>query len=134
MAHYAFINSENIVVQVITGVDENVTQIDLDGTSVGGSSEAWERFYESLPQFKGLYCKRTSYSSSIRANFAGIGYFYDPSFDVFIPLRPYPSWKLNYQTFKWEPPVNIPEELEGYVWQWSELNKEWISISISERE
>jgi hypothetical protein len=44
MAHYALINSDNTVVQVITGVDENITQTDTDGTQVGGSSEAWENF------------------------------------------------------------------------------------------
>jgi hypothetical protein len=42
MAHYALINSDNIVVQVITGVDENVIQTDVDGTQVGGTTEAWE--------------------------------------------------------------------------------------------
>jgi len=131
MAHYALINSDNIVVQVITGVDENITQIDLDNTEVGGSSEAWEQFYSSQPWFKGLTCKRTSYNSNIRANFAGIGYTYDPDFDVFIAPRPYPSWKLNYATYQWEAPVVMPEEIEGFIWKWSEYNLEWIKVEIN---
>jgi hypothetical protein len=131
MAHYALINSNNIVTQVITGVDENVIQIDLDNTQVGGSSEAWEQFYSSQPWFKGLTCKRTSYNSNIRANFAGIGYTYDPDFDVFIAPRPYPSWKLNYTTYQWEAPVVMPEEIEGSFWKWSEINKEWISVGVN---
>jgi hypothetical protein len=131
MAHYALINSSNIVVQVITGVDENVIQTDLDGTQVGGSSEAWEQFYSSQPWFTGLTCKRTSYNSNIRANFAGVGYSYDPEFDVFISPRPYPSWKLNYTNYKWEAPVTMPEEIEGFFWRWSEINKEWISVDIN---
>jgi len=130
MAHYALINSDNIVVQVITGVDENIIQTDVDGKQVGGSSEAWEQFYESQPQFVGLTCKRTSYNNNIRANFAGIGYEYDGNFDIFIPKPLYPSWKFNYTTFQWEAPVAKPNEIEGYVYKWSEINKEWIKVAI----
>lgn len=130
MAHYALINSDNIVVQVITGVDENVIQTDLDGSQVGGSSEAWEQFYASLPWFENLYCKRTSYNGNIRGNYAGPGYMYDKEFDVFIAPKPYPSWKLNYTTYKWESPIPKPEEIEDRVWKWSEINKEWISIPL----
>ena len=130
MAHYAFINSDNIVVQVITGVDENVIQTDLDGTQVGGTSEAWEQFYAAQPQFAGLTCKRTSYNGNIRANYAGVGYIYDPTFDVFIAPQPFPSWKLNYTTYLWEAPVAMPDAIEGYIWKWSEINKEWIQVVI----
>jgi hypothetical protein len=130
MAHYALINSENIVVQVITGVDENVIQTDLDGTQVGGTSQAWENFYASLPWFEGLTCKRTSYNGNIRANYAGIGFKYDPEFDVFIALQPYPSWKLNHATYQWEAPVTKPNEIEGFKWLWSEYNKEWVKVEV----
>ena len=128
MAHYALINSDNIVVQVITGVDENLIQTDLDGTQVGGTSAAWEQFYAAQPQFAGLTCKRTSYNGNIRANFAGVNFKYDPTFDVFIAPQPYPSWKLNYTTYKWEAPVAMPDKVEGFRWVWSEINKEWISV------
>jgi hypothetical protein len=131
MAHYALINSNNIVVHVITGVDENIIQTDLDGTQVGGSSEAWEAFYASQPQFAGLTCKRTSYNGNIRANYAGIGYKYDEQFDVFISPQPYPSWKLDYTTYVWVAPVARPDEVEGFIWKWSEINKEWISVSLT---
>jgi hypothetical protein len=129
MAHYALINSDNIVVQVITGVDENIIQTDTDGTIVGGTTQAWEQFYASQPQFAGLICKRTSYNGNIRANYAGVGYKYDPNFDVFIAPQPYPSWKLDYTTYQWEAPIAKPDEVEGYVWRWSEINKEWIQIA-----
>jgi len=127
MAHYAFLDDNNIVIEVITGVDENVTQIDTDGTEVGGSSEAWETWYGN---FRGKICKRTSYNGNIRKNYAGIGYKYDTYFDVFIPPSPYPSWKLDYTTYNWVPPVPKPEDAEGYVWKWSEINTEWIKIPI----
>ncbi len=130
MAHYALINKDNIVVQVITGVDENVIQTDVDGTQVGGSSEAWEKYYASLPWFEGLTCKRTSYNGNIRVNFAGIGYKYDSDFNVFIPPKPYSSWKLNYTTFQWEAPIPAPEKEDGYWWKWSEDNLEWVKIPI----
>ena len=130
MAHYALIDSNNIVVDVITGVDENIIQTDLDGTQVGGTSEAWEQFYASRPWFAGLTCKRTSYSGSIRANYAFIGGKYDPDFDVFIAPQPYPSWKLNYTTYQWEAPIAKPEDTDEYFYQWSEYNKEWIQVAI----
>ena len=84
MAHYAFLDSNNVVVKVITGVNETVTQTDLDGTVVGGSTEAWEQFYENQPWHSGLTCKRTSYNGNIRGIYAGIGYTYDAVNDVFV--------------------------------------------------
>jgi hypothetical protein len=130
MAHYALIDSNNIVVNVIAGVDENIIQTDLDGTQVGGTSEAWEQFYASRPWFEGLTCKRTSYNGNIRANYAGVGYIYDPTFDVFIAPQPYSSWKLDYTTYQWVAPVAMPDEIVGYIWKWSEINKEWIQVAI----
>jgi hypothetical protein len=85
MAHYAIIeNTNNTVIKVITGVDENVTQTDLDGTQVGGSTEAWEAFYTAQLKNPNLYVKRTSYNGTIRGTYAGIGYTYDPVADEFV--------------------------------------------------
>jgi len=125
MAHYAWIDNTNKVINVTVGVDETTT---LDG--VGGSTEAWETFYTEAINQEGVYVKRTSFNNNIRANFAGIGYKYDSDFNVFIAPQPYPSWKLNYTNYQWEAPVAKPENIEGYVWKWSEINKEWIQISI----
>jgi hypothetical protein len=84
MAHYAIINEQNTVIEVRTGVDETVTQIDTDGTEVGGSSEAWESFYTAQLKNPNLYVKRTSYNGTIRGIYAGIGYTYDAVNDVFV--------------------------------------------------
>jgi hypothetical protein len=127
MAHYAFLDENNIVIEVITGVDEDVTQIDIDGTEIGGSSEAWETWYSN---FKGQTCKRTSYNGNHRKRYAGVGYKYDEDFDAFIPPQPYPSWKLNYTTYDWVPPIPKPEDTKEYFWKWSEINLEWIQIPI----
>ena len=98
MAHYAFIDSNNIVVKVFTGVDETITQ-----SGVGGSSEAWEQFYESQEWNAGLTCKRTSYNNNIRKQYAGIGYTYDESRDAFLPPKAncHPEEVLNEDTCTW---------------------------------
>lgn len=114
MAHYALLNSENVVVKVITGVDETETQLD-NGVEVGGSAEAWEAFYASQPWHSGLTCKRTSYNSNIRKQYAGIGFTYDPVADVFVTPQPYPSWTLD-ENHDWQPPVVMPTDGEMYTW------------------
>jgi hypothetical protein len=76
MAHYAFLDENNIVTQVIVGRDENEI--------VNGVSD-WEQWYSD---FTGQVCKRTSYNNNIRYNYAGIGYTYDPIDDAFIAPMP----------------------------------------------
>ena len=127
MAHYALLNG-NTVVQVITGVHENETQQDADGSIVGGSSEAWEAFYASRPWFSGLTCKRTSYNGNIRKNYAGVGYTYDAERDAFIPPKPYPSWVLNEDTCRWDSPVPRPTDGKDYVW--NENKREWEEVVV----
>jgi hypothetical protein len=75
MAHYAFLDENNIVTEVITGIDE--TEL-----IEGKSPEIW------YAEFRGQKCVRTSYSSSIRFNYAGIGFTYDPVDDAFIAPMP----------------------------------------------
>jgi hypothetical protein len=123
MAHYAFLNENNIVTKVITGVDEEIIQTDLDGTKVGGSSEAWETFYGNI---RNQVCKRTSYNGNYRKNYAGIGYKYDEERDAFIPPKPFNKWVLNEDTCRWESPVPYPNDDKRYVWNdnkgvWEEL-------------
>jgi hypothetical protein len=118
MAHYAWLDENNIVVNVTVGVDENIIQTDLDGTQVGGSSETWEEFYS---QATGHTIKRTSYNHKIRKQYAGIGYSYDPIADVFIAPQPFPSWSLD-ENFDWQPPT--PGPTEGF-WYWDEPTLTW---------
>lgn len=102
MAHYALLDENNRVIQVITGVDENIIQTDLDGTQVGGSSEAWEEFYSTRPWLNAISCKRTSYNSKIRGNYAGIGFKYYDDLDIFMPPKCHDEAILNAKTAKWE--------------------------------
>ena len=125
MAHYALLDENNVVIQVITGVDENIIQTDLDGTQVGGSSEAWEEFYATRPWLNAISCKRTSYNNNIRKQYAGIGYTYDAVNDVFVAPQPYPSWLLD-NNFDWQAPT--PRPTEG-IWRWDEDNLSWTEVN-----
>jgi len=127
MAHYAFLDENNVITGVISGVDESEL-------IEGKTPEQW------YGEFKGQRCLRTSYNTlnnkhktgglPFRGNYAGIGYTYDAAFDAFIPPQPYPSWKLNYTSFEWEAPIPMPQFIEGFIWRWSEPNKEWIQVAI----
>jgi len=112
MAHYAFLDENNIVTEVIVGIDE--TEL-IDGLD----TETW------YGNFRGQTCKRTSYNNRIRKQYAGIGYKYDADADVFIAPQPYPSWSLD-DNFDWQPPVFKPSE--GY-WLWDEAKGDWVETA-----
>jgi hypothetical protein len=112
MAHYAFLDDNNIVTEVITGRNEDEV---VDGIS------DWEAHYG---EFRGQTCKRTSYNSNIRGTYAGIGYSYNPEEDIFIAPQPYPSWIRN-GSF-WEAPTPFPTD--GGQYQWVEADLNWQAI------
>jgi len=108
MAHYAFLDNNNIVTEVIVGVDETELIEGLD-------TETW------YGNFRGQTCKRTSYNNRIRKQYAGIGYKYDVDADVFIAPQPYPSWSLD-NNFDWQAPIEKPEG----NWFWDEEIGNWV--------
>jgi len=122
MAHYAFLDNNNVVTEVITGVDENIIQTDTNGTQVGGNTEAWETFYGN---FRGQVCKRTSYNANIRGKYAGIGDTYNAEEDIFIAPQPFPSWTRSGSY--WNPPIPMPTT-EGKSYYWSEDDLSWREI------
>ena len=128
MAHYAFLNENNLVTEVIVGIDETVTQVDTDGTEVGGSTEAWETFYGNR---KTQVCKRTSINNNFRKRYACIGDTYDAERDAFIAPKPFASWTLNEETCVWDAPVAYPTGNEdpniSYIWNEDAL--QWIEIT-----
>jgi hypothetical protein len=111
MAHYAFLDDNNIVTEVIVGIDE--TEF-IEGVD----PETW------YSNFRGQTCKRTSYNSTIRKNYAGIGFTYDSDLDAFIPPKPYLSWLLDEETCQWQPPVPYPTDGVSYVWNEDDLDWE----------
>jgi hypothetical protein len=118
MAHYAFLNMQNVVTEVIVGKDET------DGNT------NWEIHYGNIRE---QVCKRTSYNTMggvhanggtpFRKNYAGIGYTYDETRDAFIPPKPYDSWTLSEISCLWESPVAYPTDGEQY--EWNEDNEQW---------
>jgi hypothetical protein len=120
MAHFARIDDQNIVLQVIV-VHNNECFDDM-----GIESEA-----------KGIaFCNtlipgnwvQTSYNARIRKNYAGIGFTYDQQRDAFIAPKPFNSWILNEQTCQWEAPVPYPNDEKPYVWD--EESLQWIEVSL----
>jgi len=118
MAHYAFLDENNIVTEVITGRNEDEV---VDGIS------DWEAHYG---EFRGQTCKRTSYNAAtngFRKNYAGIGYRYDEELDAFIPPQPFASWILN-EDCKWEARIPYPEgEL---MYRWDEEEGDWVAATF----
>ena len=111
MAHYAFLDENNIVTEVIVGRNENEV--------VNGISD-WEAYYGSL---RNQICKRTSYNNNIRKQYAGIGFTYNETADVFIAPKPYESWLLD-SNHDWQAPTPKPEGT--YIWDESTLA--WIEV------
>ena len=121
MAHYALLDENNLVVNVITGRDED----DLPE----GITD-WESYYGDL---HGMSCKRTSYNAykgfrrdpeteeltdvpAFRKNYACVGFAYDADLDAFVPPQPFPSWVFNDYNCVWEPPVAYPDDGNRYFW------------------
>ena len=112
MAHYAFLDQNNVVTEVIAGKDETDTTHD------------WEQYYGAI---RNQVCKRTSYHGNIRKNYASIGYTYDSIRDAFISPQPYPSWTLNEDTCLWNAPVAMPTE--GGPFTWNEEARAWVAVT-----
>ena len=118
MAHYALLDENNVVVNVIVGEEE------------GHQNKNWEKIYSGM---FGLRCLRTSYNTfqgkhtrggfPFRGNYAGVGYLYYKSIDAFVPPKPYDSWILDRSTYDWQPPIPYP--LDGNRYVWNENIKNW---------
>ena len=120
MAHYAFLDENNIVTEVIVGKNEGEDGVD------------WEVWYGD---FRGQVCKRTSYNTignihrtggtPYRGNYAGIGYIYRADIDAFVPPQPFPSWILDANVV-WQAPVDMPDD--NQIYNWNEATTSWIEI------
>jgi len=113
MAHYAFLDDNNIVTEVIVG--KNETEL-IDGLNP-------EEWYGNYRQQK---CLRTSYNATIRGKYAGIGDTYDQEQDIFITPQPFPSWLPN-GSF-WKAPVDMP--IDGKFYRWNESIVNWEEVEL----
>ena len=106
MSHFAKIDSNNIVTEVI------VAEQDFINSGSVGDSFLWIQ---------------TSYNNNFRKNFAAKGYTYDKTRDAFIPPKPYTSWTLDEDTCLWEAPVAYPSDDKMYTW--NETDQQWDEVS-----
>lgn len=120
MAHYAFLDENNIVTEVIVGRNEDEV---VDGIS------DWEAYYG---EFRGQTCVRTSYNGNIRKNYAGVGFTYDAERDAFIAPKPFESWVLDEETCRWEAPIAYPTD--GLIYTWDEEAGDWRAVVFNTEE
>jgi hypothetical protein len=110
MAHFAQIDDNNIVTQVLVVPDEQQYR---------------GQDYLSNDLMLGGRWVQTSYNGNMRGMFAGIGYSYNQDLNTFISPKPFPSWILNNNLGIWESPIEKPNDEEGKVWIWDEENQQW---------
>lgn len=109
MAHFAQLDENNVVMQVIVA----------DESFISKQPGRWVQ--TSYNTFSG---EHKLGGTPLRKNFAAVGYTYDESKDAFIPIKPYDSWVLNENTCTWVPPKSTPSD--GGVYYWDEETTTWI--------
>lgn len=118
MAHFAQLDENNVVLQVIV-VHNN--ELMLNGVE---SEAKGIVFCQTL--FGGNWIQ-TSYNATMRKNYAGIGFTYDKARDAFIAPQPFPSWSLNETTCQWESPTPYPTD--GKYYTWNEETTSWNEVT-----
>lgn len=120
MAHFAQLDGNNVVTQVIVVGDKDCSDANgVEKESIGIA------FCERL---LGGTWKQTSYNGNIRKNYAGIGYTYNADIDAFVPPKPFASWTLNNDTAQWEAPTPMPDD--GKMYNWDEATTSWVEMEM----
>ena len=116
MAHFVQLDDNG---QVINAVVIHNNELLEDGVEVEAKGIAFcKQLYGADTRWV-----QTSYNASIRKNYAGLGFSYDPARDAFIPPQPYPSWIINENTCQWEAPIPYPNEGN---YSWDETSLSWV--------
>jgi hypothetical protein len=118
MAHYAELNQNNIVINVIPGWNETVKP-EMEQLLFLETGNIWKR-----TSYNTIGGKHLLNETPFRKNYAGIGCTYDSARDAFIPPQPFPSWVLNEETCQWDAPVAMPEDGQRYYWD--EATTSWV--------
>ena len=113
MSHFAKVLN-GVVMQII------VAEADFFTTFVDSSPGTW--IQTSYNTHGGVHAAG---GTPLRANYAGIGYTYDATHDVFYPPQPFPSWTISAPTWLWQPPIPMPTDGKGYIWD--ETTKIWVA-------
>ena len=122
MAHFAQIDDNNIVKQVI--VVHNNELLDDKGIE-----SEWKGIEFCIQHFGGRWVQ-TSYNGNIRKNYAGIGYIYDPILDAFYTQQPFEAWVLDEDNCQWKPPIAYPTNGKNYYWNEELLNWELLPDTV----
>jgi hypothetical protein len=129
MAHFARVNSENVVIYVTPVSNEMIT----DENGVEHEEWAFDHLYESIPDSVGDRWIQTSINANFRKHYATVGKIYDESRDAFMAPQPYNSWTLNEETCEWEAPISKPDvEITptGPFFEWNEELGDWEDITL----
>lgn len=116
MAHFAILNDQNIVEDVVVVPNEEIIENGQESEANG-----IEYLSKIFPTKK---FKQTSYNKSLRKNYAGIGYYYDEARDAFIPPKPFPSWLLDEDKCIYVAPIEYPKDGKKYLW--FESFRKWV--------
>ena len=116
MAHFAKLDSNNIVVFVTSGRDED------NGKENEISLQTGDIYKQT--SYNTVGGKHLLGGTPFRKNYAGLGYTYDSTRDAFIPPKPFPSWVLNEETCQWDAPVAMPTDGQRYTWD--EATTSWV--------
>ena len=129
MAHFAKLDSNNIVTNVVRVNNEVILKADGTESELKG-----KQFLNNL--LGSATWVQTSYNGNIRARYAGVGMTYDSANNVFITEQPFPSWTLNETTWDWDSPVPYPTVEEGSTdfYTWNEDAQSWDLVVIEEEE
>ena len=119
MAHFVKLDSNNIVIDVLVVNNDVLLKVDNTESELKG-----KQFLNSL--FGQNKWVQTSYNGNFRKQFAGIGYKYDSTNDVFIEPQLFDSWTLD-SNFDWQPPVDYPEDYSPFDYVWNEEDQTWDS-------
>lgn len=129
-SHYAFLNKNNVVVNVLVYEDDLLP-------------EGYESFEDYYGEAMGMACKKTcpdtlagshiSGGTPFRGNYAQLGHLYDEELDAFVEKQPFPSWTFDQETYSWYPPTPYPENSEE-TFVWNEKNKVWRPVVLEPLE
>lgn len=123
MAHFAKLDENNVVLEVNVVNNDDIQNLPFPESEPVG--------IQFLTNWSGGYTnwKQTSYNGNFRKNYAGIGYTYRSDIDAFVSPQPFPSWTMNNETAKWQPPVPYPTQITMYGYMWNEEKQQWEEIT-----
>lgn len=122
MGHFVKLDEQNLVIDATVVNNETLGNLPFPESEPVGVA--------FLTEWSGGYTnwKQTSYNANFRKNYAGIGYTYDAVLDAFIAPKPYPSWLLNTETCRWQPPTPYPSD--GNMYTWDEAAQSWVKVNV----